>query len=247
MNRQNLIQQISSRIPPELASDLVDRYLVIRQDLATRTLERATPGKFVETFVQILQFLDKGVYDEQPKVDDYLRAVEGQVSLDEGLRICASRVARFIYTLRNKRNIAHKNGIDPSGYDLALLHSAAQWILAELLRITSGSSMEVAGGLIESVMAPVNSIVEEIGGKLLVLGKHSCKDELLIFLHSRYPEFVARPEIFASLNRHNESTIRNTLNALWQRKLVDGDPKLGYRLTRDGYKEAEAILRDSAA
>src|SRR5262249_51559347 len=104
----------------------------MREDAATKTLGRASPGKFVETLVQLLQFKARGSYDPVPKVDDYLhKQVENEASLPEGLRFCAARIARSMYTLRNKRNIAHKNEIDPNTFDLAFVHHASSWIMAE--------------------------------------------------------------------------------------------------------------------
>ena len=57
-----------------LAEDLVESYLTIRHDAATKTYGRAAPGKFVETVVQVLQYMATGSYDASPKVDDYLKS-----------------------------------------------------------------------------------------------------------------------------------------------------------------------------
>ena len=100
--------------------------------LLNKALERASPGKFVETFVQCLQHMATGTYEPKPDVEDYLlKRVENVSALPEGLRICAARIARSVYTLRNKRNIAHKNEVDPNTVDLAFAHQATAWILAD--------------------------------------------------------------------------------------------------------------------
>ena len=49
---------LAHMLPSKLASDIVQEYKTIREDVATGTLGRAAPGKFVETFVQILQHLE---------------------------------------------------------------------------------------------------------------------------------------------------------------------------------------------
>src|SRR5438045_114326 len=135
MDRVRLKEAIAKIAPAELTTELVSDFLQIRQDYATKTLGRGAPGKFVETFVQILQHMTHGSYDPAPKVDHYLdKQVEREASLPDGLRICAARVARSIYTLRNKRNIAHKSEVDPNAFDLAYVHYAASWIMAELIR-----------------------------------------------------------------------------------------------------------------
>jgi len=68
----------------------------------------------------------------------WLRPAKGRCLVrasPEGLRICATRFARSVYPLRNERNIAHKNPVDPNTFDLALAHQCAAWIMAELLLI----------------------------------------------------------------------------------------------------------------
>src|SRR5437870_1575516 len=140
MDQAFLRTALETTLPPQLAADLVAEFLEIRRDVATGTLGRASPGKFVETIVQALQALENGGrYDKQPQVDSYLRGIESRSStLPDGLRICASRLARAMYALRSKRNIVHKTEIDPAVYDLRLLYAGAQWLLAELLALASG-------------------------------------------------------------------------------------------------------------
>ena len=54
---------LASLLGPDLARDLAADLVKLRLDLATRTLERAAPGKFVETFVQCLQYMATGKHD----------------------------------------------------------------------------------------------------------------------------------------------------------------------------------------
>lgn len=104
MERERLIGVLSGDLPEELARDLVDSFLALRQDLATKTYGRAAPGKFVETFVQVLQYLGDGSCENHPKVEAFLAGrVEQDTALDDGLRICGARVGRAMYALRNKR------------------------------------------------------------------------------------------------------------------------------------------------
>ena len=245
MDRARLISALSSGIPANLSADLVDAFLTIRADAATRTLGRAAPGKFVETVVQILQHLATGAHDAQPSVDEFLKSkAENLVGLDDGLRIVAARVARATYTLRNKRNIAHKTNIDPSVYDLAFLHAAARWVITELLRQSQGLTMDEAGALIDMVHAPVGRLVEEIDGRRIVHGDLTISDELLVLLHSHYPDHVPTKAITESLDRRSAGAVRNKLRELYDDKLVQGDGKKGYRLTTVGFDRAAAIIAE---
>lgn len=238
MDEKRLAAALSGLLGPKLSAELAADLVKIRRDLATKTLERAAPGKFVETFVQCLQHIDTGKYDDKPSVDDYLsKKVEG-TSLPEGLRVVAARTARAMYTLRNKRNIAHKNDVDANTHDLALAHQGAAWIAAELLRHATGVTMEEAGALIALVQAPVGSLVEEIGGTRLVHADVSAEAEILILLHSHYPDAVQVAEVTRSLSRRSEGTVKNRLRDLHAAKLAHGDAKSGYRLTAPGHARA---------
>lgn len=243
MDEKRLTLALTGLVGAQLASDLVSDLGKMRRDLATRTLERSAPGKFVETFVQCLQHMDTGKHDAKPKVDDYLDKKAENTKLEEGLRICAARVARSIYTFRNKRNIAHKNDVDTNTHDLSYAYEGAAWITAELLRHASGISMQEAGALIKLLQAPIGTLVEEIDDIRLVHATVSTKIEILILLHSFYPASVKVSDVLRSLSRLSSSGVRNRLRELFDEKLLHGDVKGGYKLTQSGHSAAVAEIK----
>lgn len=244
MDKAKLITALSKSIPAQLAADLVNDFLQLRQDVATSTLGGSSGGKIVETFVQILQQLERGSYDAKPDVDTYLRGLESRAStLDDGLRICAGRIARSLYAIRSKRNIVHKGGVDPNDYDMRLLLHGTEWMIAELLRLTQGLPMQEAGELIELVHAPVGTLVEDFGNRRLVLPKVTIEEELLVLLHSHYPAAVGTAAIHHSMDRRSSGSVNNALRDLWKRKLVEGSAKDAYRLTQSGFASAVRIIR----
>ena len=248
MDKTRLSHALSSLVSPELSNKLVEYFIQIRLDYATRTLGRAAPGKFVESLVQCLQFMSSGTYENKPDVDRYLsQRVESEAGLSEGLRVCAARIARSVYTLRNKRNIAHDNEVDPNTYDLAYVYHASAWIMAELLRNASGLSMQEAGALVALVQAPVSTLVEEIGGTRVVLADVSVRTELLLLLHSHYPDVVPVKDILKSLSRRGATTVRNRLRDLHDEKLAHGNAREGYQLTQAGYILATKEIQARAA
>lgn len=243
MDEARLAGALKGLLGPTLSVDLAADLVKIRRDCATRTLERAGPGKFVETFVQCLQFIDTGTFETKPSVDDYLGKKVENTTLHEGLRICAARVARSMYTFRNKRNIAHKNDVDTNIHDLVYAHQGAAWITAELLRHATGISMQEAGALIALVQAPVGTLVEEIGDTRLVHADVPVKAEILILLHSHYPDLTPVNSVLKSLSRRSPGTVRNRLRDLHVEKLAHGDTKAGYRLTQAGHAAAVAEIK----
>jgi hypothetical protein len=245
MKLRDLSAALSPMLGGGLADDLVRDFLKIRQDHATGTLERASPGKFVETTVQCLQHLARGSHDLKPDVDRFLREVEGDARIPEGLRVCVARIARAMYTLRNKRNVAHKAAaVDPNEMDLAFAHHASSWIMSEFLRNATSVSMDEAAALIALVQAPVGTLVEDIDGTLIVLADVSIRDELLLLLHSRYPERVSKGDVDKSLSRRNAGSVRKALSDLHHLKLAHGDAKNGYHLTQTGYAAAVAAIAE---
>lgn len=244
MDKDNLYQSLSNSLPPKLARDIVDEFVELRQDVTTGTLGRAAPGKFVETFVQILQFLETGKFEKKPDVDEHLRKLESRSApMDDGLRICASRIARAMYAVRSTRSIVHKGGVDANKYDLSFLLSGAQWLLSELVRVLTGSTANDAGKLIEQIQAPVGGLVEDFGDRRIVLTDGRTADQILILLFSYYPARVAADRIRASLDRLNSGTVRNVIITLWKKKLIDGDNDSGYKLTLLGHKQASELAR----
>ena len=140
-------------------------------------------------------------------------------------------------------NILHKGTVDPNDYDQRLLLHGAEWLIAELLRLTQGLTMQEAGELIAMVHAPVGALVEDFGNRRLVLPKLGIEDEVLVLLRSHYPQAVTVATIYDSLDRRSKGSVTNVLRDLWKRKLVDGDATDGYRLTQLGFTAAVAIMQ----
>lgn len=245
MTTSELIDQLKGYLPANLAADLVNNFVQIRSDLATETLERSAPGKFVETVVQVLQFLETKQYDKNPKVDDYLRSLESRpTNLPDDLRITLGRLARASYAMRNKRSIAHKGEVDPNIYDLRQLYSASQWMLSELVRHVLSSDMCTASNLIEFIQVPVNPIVEDFGNKRLVLKVGTAEEELLMLLLHYFPNPVLVSQIHKDMDRRAKSTVSNTITATYRRRLVEGNKQQGYKLTTLGYKQAIELVKN---
>jgi len=236
---EDLVAALATTIPTLLCEPLVKEFMQLRLDMTTGSLGRSSPGKLVETFVQILQHLESGTHEAKPDVDEFLRKLETRgSSLDDGLRVCAARVARSMYTLRNKRTIAHIGAVDPNTYDLRLLLQGSQWLIGELLRVTSKVTMQEAGRLIEQVHEPVGGLIEDYGDRRLVLADLTTHEEVVVLLHRSYPVAVPLPRILGSLDRRTPRAVRECLRRLWKEKLVDGDTKNGYRLTGRGFDVA---------
>jgi len=247
LDEAGLESALSGLVPGQLAHDLVESYIEMRRDVATGTLGRSAPGKFVETVVQSLEQLETGSFESHPAVDQYLKGVESRTAvLDEDLRIAVARVARGMYTLRNKRNIAHKGTVDPNLGDLRYLLAGAQWIMSEFLRRASNVSMQEATRLIDMIQTPVGAAVEDFGTHKLVLRDLTIRDELLVLLHATHPQRTPVADLLKSTARRAPTSVRKVLRQMWDDKLVDGDARIGYWLTAKGVDAAVRVISAAA-
>jgi hypothetical protein len=244
VDRSQLIAAFTNNIPAALATELTDEYLQMRQDLATGTLGRASAGKFVETFVQVLEHLDVGSHSRKRDVDEYLRTLESKSkNLPDGLRIVAARVGRSMYTMRNKRNIAHKDEVDPNRFDLEYLVGSARWVLAELIRVVSGLPMKQAGALVEQLTPPVGGLVQDFGNRRMVLADMGITDELLVVMHSYHPKPLRLAALRACMDRRQPNRVLDVVRALWKSKDLDGSASTEVWLTDRGYTRATAVVK----
>ncbi len=247
MTASELIDELKKHLPPELATDLVNQFMSIRIDVTTETLERAAPGKFVETVVQVLQYLASGVYNKSFKsgeVDDFLKNTESRpTNLPQDLKIVLTRVARGMYSLRSKRGIVHKSAINPNIYDLRYLYSVAQWVLCEITRYALSADMDTTGRLIEFIQIPASSLIEDFGDRRLVLRAGTAEEEVLILLLHYYPMPILASQLHKDMNRRASSTVSNASTALYRRRLIDGNKKTGYKLTALGYQRAIELIK----
>ena len=148
MKLKDLAAALAPYLGDALAQDLARDFLQIRQDHATGTLERASPGKFVETVVQCLQHLAEGRHEAKPNVDAYLRDVEGERASPRGSVFvllewrerctrCATRETLRIRLTSSTRTVW-----------TCVAHHASSWIVSEFLRSAVTLSMDEAGKLI---------------------------------------------------------------------------------------------------
>jgi len=85
--------------------------------------------------------------------------------------------------------------------------------------------------------------VEEIEGMRLVHAVVSVSSEILILLHSHYPDRASLADITRSMSTRSPGSVRNRLAEMRTEKLVVGDGRLGYRLTHAGHTAAVDEIR----
>jgi hypothetical protein len=249
MTASELVGELKKHLPGELAADLVKQFMSIRMDVATETLERSAPGKFVETVVQVLQYLASGTYSKSFKtgeVEDFLKNTEARsLNLSQDLKIVLTRVARGMYSLRSKRGIIHKGEVNPNIYDLRYLYSTAQWVLCEITRHVISTDIDTAGKLVEFIQVPASPIVEDFGEKRLVLRAGTAEEEFLTLLLYYYPTPVLVAQINKDMDRRHPSTVSRAITGAYGERLIEGNKIAGYKLTTLGYERALGLVKEA--
>lgn len=236
---QNIKDELSKTLPPKLVEELFKRHTYLKEkflggyfDAHNFESSELNAGKLSEIVLRILQFFAIGTYtplNHRLNFDESLmHQLEGAPGVSDSIRIHIPRTLRAIHDVRNRRGVGHVHDkLDPNLMDSLFVVSAADWIIAELIRLYANRNPEEAQGVINSLAERNIPVLWELDDKPVILDpKMSKQSAALIFLYSK-------GKAGASLNEISEllgSRARNTagfLTQLIKRKLIAKSPKTG--------------------
>ncbi len=147
----------------------------------------------------------------------------------ETLRVIIPRAVEFLYTLRNKRDIGHVGGdVDANVIDSIMIVRLADWILAELVRVTHKVSLEEAQSVVDALATREVPVVWAVGGKKRVLNPSlTFREKSLLILYAN--ETVSLVEDLFDWVEYSDLSHykRDVLKRLHAAKLVEFDEILG--------------------
>jgi len=218
--RENVIEELSKRIPSELVQDLTSSFERVlteyRKGRWEETLSKA--GQFAENTYRILTFLLSGkVEKEAANFKEVKEKLERTASekLPESIRILIPRItSALVYDPRSKRAAVHVKEINPDYIDATLVMSACSWILAEFVRLYHTSDpkkiIEIINGLVQRKVP----FIEVHEGKAFVTKPIDCQSEILLLLLNS-PNGVSRKEIGTTLGGcYSQGRITQSLQEL---------------------------------
>jgi hypothetical protein len=159
----------------------------------------------------------------------------------DSVRLHIPRTLRVIYDIRNTRDAAHlADGIDPNLQDSTLVAGAADWVLAEFVRIAGGISPDEAFRLVSSITVRRIPAVEDFSGFLKTLRPSlGPGDRLLLLLYHCADQGATAVELASWLKPAQRPNLRRTLTQLEH----DSDCVVfsagRYKITRRGIREIE--------
>ncbi len=161
------------------------------------------------------------------------------------------RALSFLYTLRNKRGIAHVGGdVDANQIDAVACLRIADWCLCELIRIVHALSLEEAQALLDAIAARQLPQIWSVVGKKRVLDNSlDYKSQTLLLLYSEKDSGIPTAgtpveDLFAWTEHSNFAVYRrDILRPLHNQRLIEYDRETEVAIISPlGIKEVEAKL-----
>lgn len=186
-------------------------------------------GRFAEIVFRILEYKCSESYTRigtQLNRLAIVSAIQQNASIDDSLRFHILGLAGLILDFRNKRNVAHPGTVSVNEMDSIFVLQAANWIVAELIRLETKMSPNDAQAEIKKIIERKVPIVEEIGGRLKCLNPNlKVGQKVLVFCYQKYPAPISLDDLFDWTAYSNKNTLK--------KKLLEIDKETGYIDFRD--------------
>jgi hypothetical protein len=196
-------------------------------------------GRFAEAAFRILELKVFGAYTpvgrQLQRVDNLVQRLGSTGGHDDALTIHIPRQLHSIYTIRNKRDVAHLGpDISPNLQDATIVVGVMDWVMAEFVRLYHQVSNAEAQQIIDGLVTREVPAIQMFGDypKLLKINV-TLPEHLLILLYRRGAEGAARTELLTwtaratnrvptTSEKSNVSTALRRLDAIGEVH-IDGD------------------------
>ena len=234
----SLFNQVFASVPSELSKELEADYHEIKHNFALRKFKPSEMGggHFCETVYRILEWYsnpDDSFTSTKVQVGDF-RKLQSRLmnnkQLHESVRFHLPNALSNIYDIRSRRGAAHKpKDVSPNFMDATLVVAAADWIMAELVRMLHNVSVDEARNMVESLVTKKVPLIWKIEDRTRVMSPPgnplSYDEKALVILYSDHPEPVTVSDLYLWTRHSNKSVFRNkVLKKLDQSDMIDVDP-----------------------
>ena len=211
------------RLPADLSGRLESLYNELKTNFAHRRFKPAEldAAQFCEVVFRTLEWETNGNGNYTPigeSIRNFGQAVyrfEGKSGFDDSIRFHIPNALKTIYTIRNKRGVAHiAKEVDPNLMDATLVVTCADWIMAELVRLFHNLPIEKAQRLVEDPVTKRISTIWRVGDtdRRRVLNPPdrnlSAKDKVLLLLHDAHPKPMTADDLLSYTEYKNISRFR---------------------------------------
>lgn len=181
---------LKDRYPHAIVDELLRSYGEIKQNLLLRRFKSGEleGGFFVEAVRRILEYAlhskEVTLVEQLPTLsDNEMRRYENAKS-DDAFRLHIPRVLRSIYSLRNKRGVAHLGPVSANLIDCTYVAAACDWVLAEIIRQVAQIPPTECQELIDGLVQRKIPVIFQLGEIQRVLDTNLItRDEILVLLY----------------------------------------------------------------
>lgn len=242
-------KHLSSSLPPELVNDLLNSYVKIKDNFRKEDYREVIgkSGRFAENVFRILYFLDKGsIIKEVKEMHIIEKSIAQNNDLNESIRILIPRITRsIIYSIRSKKDSIHIKEKIPDFIDANLNMTAANWVLAELLRETSKEKELDILKIIKELMKKNYALMQIFEGQKVITKNLGAEKEILLILFQDVQEGMTRKEIGNALVNYAAPTITNSLKKLAKERKIHKSKSNRYYITDNGEKVVSDVITES--
>ncbi|WNF26190.1 hypothetical protein RI138_04825 [Streptomyces sp. C11-1] len=233
---------------PLLVGELVESYEQAQRNfyLGGHRLSAVEGGRFCEAAYRLLEFATSGTYTplggnlDTEGVTKRLQSLPA-ANHPKSIRVHIPRNLRLVYDIRNSRDAAHlADGIDPNLQDATLVVGVLDWVLAEFVRLSGGTTPDHARALVEGLVTRRVPVVQDFGEFQKVLRPDlRAGDRILVVLYRRGTRGAGYAELMEWMPLSARANLRRTVRALDEKSLVHAAQDV-VRITYAGEKSVES-------
>lgn len=181
-----------------------------------------------------------------PNMVDACRRLETRIGVPRSFQILIPRLLPALYEIRNNRGVGHVGGdVDPNQMDATAVLGLANWIMAELVRVLHGVTIDKAQTLVDSLAERRIPLVWRSGDVRRVLDPSlKLQDQVLLLVASGAGP-IAATDLFSWTGYGNQAYFTRLLRSLHTKRLIElSDSDSQVQLLPPGAHYVERLMRN---
>jgi hypothetical protein len=245
--------QTLGNLPQGLRDELMEEYARITKNFARGEWGSAAlyGGRFCEVVYAILKGHVDGSFpklaSKPTNFPQKCRDLEQQADkskFPQSVRIGIPRLLIGLYEFRNNRDSGHVGGeVDANHMDATYVLHAAQWVMAELVRLFHAADVETATATVEALVERTLPLIWEVNGRRRILDpKMLLADKTLLLLYGS-TSGMSDADLAADIKHGRLRDYKKILRSLDEQVLVEYEEESGHaQISPTGKGDVETRL-----
>ncbi|WP_326561615.1 hypothetical protein [Micromonospora sp. NBC_01796] len=220
-----------ARLPSGLRAELLQEFSKISRNYREGRWEAAEldGGRFSEVAYTVLAgYLDGDNFAARAsKPNNFERACTllGQINpatYSKSARVTVPRVLVALYDFRNNRGVGHVGGdVNANHMDAEFVLHAAQWVMAEFVRLFHGTDLVTATAVVEALVERTLPLIWEVGQVRRILdSRMSLADGTLLLLYASVAS-LSDLRLAKDLEQQNLYNYKRVLKRLHAARMIE--------------------------